>query len=103
MKYNKSEIMKKAWNLFRMNSKVVAAYRKTFAQCLAQAWNSAKYELAKAEEEAKRAAAGIRRMHYSEYKEYYSECETVANSYDKKTKTIEVMTKTPKFDRRIAY
>lgn len=103
MKYNKSEIMKKAWKLFRMNSMVVAEYRKTFAQCLAQAWASAKFQLEKETEEAKRAAAGIRRMHYSEYKEYYSECETVYGSYDKKTKTIEVMTKTPKFDRRMAY
>ena len=40
----------------------------------------------------KAARKGIRRMHYSEYKRDYADCETVEGSYDKRTKTIEVMT-----------
>lgn len=39
-------------------------------------------------------------MHYSEYKNSYSDCKTVEGSYDKRTKTIEVMTKVLKGARR---
>lgn len=35
-------------------------------------------------------------MHYSEYKTRYADCMTVEGSYDKRTKTIEVMTKVSK-------
>lgn len=90
MKYNRSEIMKKAWNLFRMNETVVSSFQRSFAECLKLAWKVAK-ETAKAAAEA--AKKGITRMLYSEYKRNYAECMTVENSYDKATKTIEVMTK----------
>lgn len=54
-----------------------------------------------AEKAAKIAAAGIVRMHYSQYKNEYRNCQTVEGSYDKKTKTIEVMTKVARvFERR---
>ena len=97
MKYNRSEIMKAAWMLYRMNKKVVEKYRKSFSECLKRAWERAKEEIkAAAESEAK----GIRRMHYSEYKTNYSDCQTVEGSYDKRTKTIEVMTKVIKGARR---
>lgn len=33
---------------------------------------------------------GIKEMHYSEYKNDYSDCRTVKDSYDKKSKTIQV-------------
>jgi hypothetical protein len=70
----------------------------TFADALKKAWASAK---AAAEKAAKIAAAGIVRMHYSQYKNEYSNCQTVEGSYDKKTKTIEVMTKVARvFERR---
>lgn len=46
---------------------------------------------------------GLRRMHYSEYKTSYSDCETVSGSYDKRTKTIEVMTLRRKSFKRISY
>ena len=42
-------------------------------------------------------------MHYSEYKTSYSDCETVSGSYDKRTKTIEVMTLRRKGFKRISY
>lgn len=42
-------------------------------------------------------------MHYSEYKTSYSDCETVSGSYDKRTKTIEVMTLRRKSFKRISY
>ena len=40
MKYNKSEIMKKAWSLFKMSSKWVNSL--SFSECLRRAWKSAK-------------------------------------------------------------
>ena len=97
MKYNRSEIMKNAWKLFKMFKNAVAKYQLTFAECLRRAWETAKNEI-KAAAEAE--ANGIRRMHYSEYKNNYSECQTVEGSYDKRTKTIEVMTKVLKGARR---
>lgn len=33
----------------------------------------------------------IERMHYGRYKEHYADCETVQGSYDKATRTIDVM------------
>lgn len=57
--------------------------------CLKSAWNTAKEAVQAAAEEAR---TGLRRMHYSEYKTSYSDCETVEGSYDKCTKTIEVKT-----------
>ena len=40
MKYNKSEIMKAAWNLYRKAQKWVNTLR--FAECLRRAWSDAK-------------------------------------------------------------
>lgn len=97
MKYNRSEIMKAAWTLYRMSKKWTEAYRMSFAECLRRAWAKAKDEVKSA---AEAAAKGIRRMHYSEYKSNYSDCQTVEGSYDKRTKTIEVMTKVVKGTRR---
>lgn len=106
-KYNLSEIMTNAWTMYRKynaglgtrrdGSKII---RWTFAQCLKSAWAKAK-EAVKAAAGA--AKAGIRRMHYSEYKNNYSDCKTVEGSYDKQTKTIEVMTLVRKGFKRIAY
>lgn len=90
--FNLHEIMSNAWALYR---KLVAPYKfsgspvpacYSFANALKQAWAAAKTA-------AKKAAAGIVRMHYSQYKNEYSNCQTVDGSYDKATKTIEVMTK----------
>ena len=91
--YNLHEIMSNAWAMYRKwvapykynNSRIPSCY--TFASALKQAWAAAKTA-------AKKAAAGIVRMHYSQYKAEYSKCQTVEGSYDKATKTIEVMTKT---------
>lgn len=95
-KYNLSEIMKNAWTMFRKYNAGLGArkdgskiIRWTFSMCLKSAWNQAK-ELVKSAAEAFKT--GLRRMHYSEYKNNYSDCETVPGSYDKRTKTIEVLT-----------
>lgn len=40
MKYNKSEIMKNAWNLFKMFQKWADPL--SFSECLRRAWNAAK-------------------------------------------------------------
>lgn len=87
MKYNMSQIMSGAWKRYRTLSSM--GYAETFAQCLRFAWSQAKAVVAAAAEAARK---GIRRMHYSEYKRDYADCETVEGSYDKRTKTIEVMT-----------
>ena len=91
-KYNLHEIMKNAWTTYRKwvapyqyNNTVVPAHY-SFANALKQAW-------AEAKKMAEKAAAGIVRMHYSQYKNEYANCQTVEGSYDKATKTIEVMTK----------
>lgn len=96
MKYNRSEIMKNAWKRFQSKHNWGKFYE-TFAQCLKFAWKQAK-EAAKAAAEI--ASKGIVRMHYSEYKTNYSNCQTVEGSYDKATKTIEVMTNVVKGARR---
>lgn len=95
-KYNLSEIMKYAWTLYRKYNAGLGTRRDgskiihwTFSQCLKTSWSKAK-EAVKAAAEA--AKTGLRRMHYSEYKTNYSDCETVSGSYDKQTKTIEVLT-----------
>lgn len=54
----------------------------------------------KAAEDAKSEAQGIMTMPYGEYKNKYSHCQTVPNSYDKRRKTIDVMTKTSKYSSR---
>ena len=89
MKYNKSEIMKAAWKTYNMSKRWVASYQKTFGECLKAAWANAKKEIGNA---VAKVAQAIKRMHYSEYKNNYAHCKTVADSYDKKTKTIEVYT-----------
>lgn len=94
-KYNLSSIMANAWKLFKMAKKWVRPL--SFAECLRRAWATAKNEVKAA---AEIAAKGIRRMHYSEYKTNYSDCQTVEGSYDKRTKTIEVMTNVVKSARR---
>lgn len=40
MKYNKSEIMKSAWNLLKMSQKWANSL--AFSECLRRAWNAAK-------------------------------------------------------------
>lgn len=91
MKYNRSEIMKAAWKLFKMFKSCISPL--SFAECLHRAW-------VKAKAAAEADANGIRRMHYSEYKRSYSDCQTVDGSYDKRTKTIEVLTKAANGARR---
>lgn len=87
-KYNLSEIMTNAWTLYRTSQKWVSPL--SFSDCLRRAWSKAKEVIKEAAEAAK---TGLRRMHYSEYKRDYSDCQTVEGSYDKRTKTIEVMTR----------
>lgn len=106
-KYNLSAIMASAWSLYRKYNANLGRNREgkkiihwTFSKCLKAAWASAK-EAVKAVAEAVRI--GLRRMHYSEYKTNYSDCETVPGSYDKAAKTIEVMTLKRKGFRRIGY
>lgn len=99
MKYNRSEIMKAAWKRFKSKYNWGKFYQ-TFAECLKFEWAQAKEAVkAAAEKEAK----GIVRMSYSDYKSNYSDCRTVEGSYDKRTKTIEVMTKVAKQSSRPAY
>lgn len=95
-KYNLSEIMKNAWTMYRKYNAGLGTRRDgskiiswTFSLCLKSAWVSAKESIKAAAEAAR---TGLRRMHYSEYKNNYSNCETVPGSYDKSTKTIEVLT-----------
>ena len=80
-KYNKSEIMREAWNMMRHGSK-------DFGECLRRVWACAKRTMARIIAEAKKSE--VVRMHYGEYKNNYSDCRTVADSYDAATKTIEV-------------
>ena len=47
MKYNKSEIMKNAWNLFRDSKKWVVSI--SFSECLHRAWKKAKESVKTAE------------------------------------------------------
>ncbi len=101
-KYNMHEIMSAAWALYRKwvapykynNTRVPAMY--SFANALKNAWTEAKCA-------AEKAAAGIVRMHYAQYKSEYANCKTVDGSYDKATKTIEVMTKVIRKVERAAY
>ncbi len=100
-KYNLSEIMKNAWTMFRKYNAGLGTREDgakithwTFSSCLKTAWARAKEAV---KEIAEAAKTGLRRMHYSEYKNNYSDCETVPGSYDKRTKTIEVLT----FKRKI--
>lgn len=92
-KYNRSQIMKDAWKRFRVCQTLSGQLRETFAQCLRLIWAAAKARVKAAEDAARK---GIQRMHYSEYKARYADCMTVEGSYDKRTKTIEVMTKVSK-------
>ncbi len=86
-KYNKAEIMKAAWEEFRHS------IAKTFAECLRNVWADAKRVMSnvmnKIAEESKKDE--IVRMFYGEYKNSYSNCRTVEGSYDRNTKTIEVL------------
>lgn len=51
MKYNKSEIMKAAWNLYKQAQKWVS--KLSFSVCLHRAWESAKNAIASAQKLAK--------------------------------------------------
>lgn len=86
-KYNKAEIMKAAWEEFRHS------IAKTFAECLRNVWADAKRIMSnvvnKIAEESKKGE--VVRMFYGEYKNNYSDCRTVEGSYDRNTKTIEVL------------
>lgn len=53
MKYNKSEIMKKAWEMFRLAK--ANNWNRTFGECLRAAWRLAKEAHAEAERKAKEA------------------------------------------------
>ena len=93
--------MKNAWTMFRKYNAGLGTREDgakithwTFSSCLKTAWARAKEAV---KEIAEAAKTGLRRMHYSEYKNNYSDCETVPGSYDKRTKTIEVLT----FKRKI--
>lgn len=106
-KYNLSEIMSSAWSMYRKYNAGLGTSRDgskiihwDFSACLKRAWAAAKEAMKAAAEAAK---AGLRRMHYSEYKTNYSDCQTVEGSYDKKSKTIEVMTLVRKSFKRIGY
>lgn len=109
-KYNLANIMTTAWNLYRKYNASLGRNREgkkiihwTFSMCLKTAWIEAK-EAVKAAEEALKT--GLRRMHYGEYKTNYSDCQTIEGSYDKATKTIEVLTlvrKSVKRIKRVAY
>ena len=85
--YNKAEIMRAAWEEFRHSIK------RTFAECLRNAWADAKRVMnsvmSKIAEESKKNE--VVRMHRSAYKNNYRDCRTVEGSYDPKTKTIEVL------------
>lgn len=103
--YNLHEIMSNAWKMFRTyrdmyEARHDAMWLLTFAEALRKAWATAK---AAAEKTAKIAASGIVRMAYAQYKREYAECQTVEGSYDKATKTIEVMTKVLRTFERPAY
>ena len=99
MKYNKSEIMKKAWSMFRQSKGYVAKDQMTFAQALRLSWSLAKSAAKEAEEAAR---LGLVRMHYSQYKTVWADYQTVAGSYDKHDKTIVVMTKVPRDNAALA-
>ena len=90
-KYNLHDIMNNAWRIFR-NAKAGHGSEVIFASALKKAWNMAKAvvkeaadsaeraaEAAKraAIEAAKREADGVVRMHYSQCKNEYSNCQTV--------------------------
>lgn len=93
-KYDLSDIMKNAWRAYKSFKMMAGRFSEyanvTFGECLKRAWSNAK-ETAKTA--IKAAETGLRRMHYSEYKRDFADCEAVEGSYDKRTKTIEVMTK----------
>lgn len=58
MKYNKKNIMKKAWTLYNMSKKWVASCQKSFASCLRQAWAEAKKAAEQSAKLDKLAACG---------------------------------------------
>jgi len=88
MKYNRKAIMQNAW--WRFNNKRNA----TFGEALSAAWTAAKTQmkLDLAVLAAKEAdlQKGIKEMSYAEYKNKFAGCKTIANTYDKKAKTIKV-------------
>lgn len=45
MKYNKSEILKAAWNLFKMSQKWAESFKLPFSVCLHRAWEAAKQDI----------------------------------------------------------
>lgn len=49
MKYNKSEIMKAAWNLYNKFKNGLEKFKLSFSVCLHRAWEAAKLAIANAE------------------------------------------------------
>lgn len=91
MKYNLSQIMRRAWSEYRYQIKHNS--NMSFGEALKWSWNIAKADMAEAIAAEKK---GARRMSYAEYKTEYAGCQTEEGSYDKKRKTIVVYTKMPK-------
>lgn len=99
-KYSKREIMAQAWRYFKTFRKYVEQYWISFSEALKRAWKEAKEKVA---EEIENARTGRRVMKYFEYKRDYADCQTVEGSYDKRNKTIVVLTKVsryPKIERK---
>lgn len=96
MTYNKSEIMKKAWSLFRQSQKWADAYKLTFSAALKRAWNNAKEAAMSAKKDAEE---GRVTMSYSQYKNNYAGCATLEGSYNKRDKSIVVLTKVNKYSK----
>jgi hypothetical protein len=83
-KYNLSEIMKSAWELFKTFKNVPAdingeKHYDTFAKCLKKAWSKAKEALTAV------------RMTEGQYKREFANCKTVEGSYSDKFGTVEVL------------
>lgn len=89
-KYNLSNIMKRAWTIFKISARRAAI---KFAEALKESWAIEKGIVEDAEKEEAEKANGIVEMHYAEYKKNYAGCKTVAGSYNKATKTIKVCTR----------
>jgi hypothetical protein len=91
IKINKEEmIIAKIKELKDNNWGVGYMIRETIEQVAERAVNN---KLKEIEEQEQREMLGIIKMSYSEYKNKYAGYKTVENSYDKKMKTIEVITK----------
>ena len=59
MKYSMKNIMSRAWTLYRMSQKWIAECRKSFGECLRQAWAEAKSQIAASENFDRAVVKGI--------------------------------------------